>query len=119
MAIALAAFWKGLSYDAEALDEALRSIPRLDRNGFPRTAASGRSRCAGRAHGKHGRLAASPKIWSRSRCSGPRQDAPDELPLSRLLAQAVLVDEVSPADMLLLESGASGVERTVRAHAVA
>lgn len=118
MALALAAFWKGLAYDSEALDEALRCIPRLGRAEFRELqAAVARDALAARV-GTLEVLALAKDLVSLA-LFGLARVAPEELHYLDGLAQSVLIDEVTLADVLLAESASSSVERTVRAHAIA
>ncbi len=118
MALALAAFWKGLAYDSEALNEALSSIPRLSRAEFRALqAAVARDALAARV-GTLDVLALAKDLVSLA-LFGLARVAPEELHYLDALAQNVLIDEVTPADVLLAESKSSGIERTIRAHAIA
>jgi glutamate--cysteine ligase len=81
MALALQALWKGLLYDARALDESLRLAPRLD----PQGAHDLRAAIARDALAAH----------------GLRRAAPEELSCLDPLRSLVCDDGLSPADILL------------------
>lgn len=117
MAIALAAFWKGLTYDAATLDAALRLAPRLDRAGYRELQiAVAREALDARSEGVNVLVLA--KELVELAMSGLHKVAPGEVSYLDILAQQVIVDEVSPADIKLKDASGS-VERAVRASILA
>jgi glutamate--cysteine ligase len=100
MALALAAFWKGLMYDAAALEEALRLAPRL---------AQREMRALQERVAREG-LAASyagvnvlnlAKETIKLAAAGLNRVAPEEARYLDALCEQVIEDEVCPADILL------------------
>lgn len=117
MAIALAAFWKGLTYDSNTLVDALQIAPHLGRAAYRALqTAVARDALDARAEGVDVLPLAQELVALAM--SGLHRVAPDEVPCLDPLAQQVIVDEVSPAD-IKLKDGASGIERAVRASIVA
>ena len=102
MALALQALWKGLLYDDDALDEALRLAPRHDDRG---DALALRERVArdglARAPRGRGRVGACARAWSRLAVEGLKRVAPDETGYLDVLVERVVEDGVCPADILL------------------
>lgn len=116
-ALALMALWKGLTYDADALDDALVIAPRLDPAGYRALQMSvARDALDARCEGVDV-LATAREILSLA-LRGLGAIAPDELYLLDPLAQNVIEDGVSPADILLRDCG-TDVERAMRASTVA
>jgi glutamate--cysteine ligase len=117
LALALSAFWKGLTYDEAALDVALSIAPKLDRAGFRALQiAVARDALAARCEGVDV-LAVARELVSVAR-QGLSTIAKDETHLLDPLAQNVIEDGVSPADILLRDCG-SNVERAMGAATVA
>ena len=101
-ALSLIALWKGLTYDATALGDALAATPRLDRAGFRSLQmAVARQALAARAEGVDV-LAVARAVVSIAR-AGLSRIAPGELTYLDRLAQNV-ADGVSPADIMLKDS---------------
>jgi glutamate--cysteine ligase len=99
-ALAFQAYWKGLLYDPEALDAALRLAPNLDRDeALELRAAVARDALAARAAGVD--VLALAKESIALAVEGLKRIAPDELPYLDLLREQVSTDELSPADILL------------------
>jgi glutamate--cysteine ligase len=99
-ALALQALWKGLLYDANALDEALRLAPRLD------LAASIElreqvARRALEARVDHVNVGALAKEIVAVAAEGLRRVEPDEVHYLDELRARVVEEEVTPADILL------------------
>ncbi len=117
MAIALAALWKGLTYDAETLDQALCLAPVLDRAGY-RTLQIAVARDALDACSEGVNVLELAKELVTLAMTGLRKIAPHEVSYLDALAQQVIVDEVSPADIKLKDS-ASNVERAMLASMIA
>jgi glutamate--cysteine ligase len=100
MALALQALWKGLLYDARALDEALRLAPRLDAQGAHELrAAVARDALAAR-HDKLHVLPLAKELIALA-IEGLRAVAPEEVSCLDVLRSQVCEDELSPADILL------------------
>ncbi|HXW51665.1 MAG TPA: glutamate-cysteine ligase family protein [Candidatus Acidoferrales bacterium] len=117
-ALALAAFWKGLTYDPETCDQALRCIPRLDQAAYHALQETvAKDGLAARVEGVD--VLALAKDLVSLGMFGLAKIAPEELPFLDELAHAVLIDEVCPADVYLKESKTSSVAGIARAHAVA
>jgi len=117
MAIALAAFWKGLTYDAETLGQALWLAPHLDRAGYRALQmAVARDALDARSEGVNV-LALAKELVTLAR-TGLAKLAPDEVSYLDVLAQQVIVDEVSPAD-IKLSDGAASLHRALRTSTVA
>jgi glutamate--cysteine ligase len=98
--IALQALWKGLMYDAETLDEALRLAPQLSRDDALRlreeVARDGlAANCAGVV------VLELAREVIRLAVKGLNAVAPDEATYLDVLRQEVIEDGVSPADILL------------------
>ena len=116
-ALALMAFWKGLTHDAGALDAAQAAAPRLDRAGFRALQiAAARDALAARCEGVDV-LATARELVSIAR-AGLLAIAPDEVRFLDPLANNVIEDGVAPADILLRDCG-SNVERAMGAATVA
>jgi glutamate--cysteine ligase len=99
-ALAFQAYWKGLLYDSEALDSALRLAPNLDRaDALTLRAAVARDALATRAAGVD--VLALAKESIALAVEGLKHVAPDELPYLDPLREQVITDELSPADILL------------------
>jgi len=100
MALALQALWKGLMYDAEALDEALKLAPRLNaaqmRELQERVA---RDALAARFE-EVDVLNLAKEIVRLARC-GLEAIAPAEVCYLDILSEQVVQDEICPADILL------------------
>jgi glutamate--cysteine ligase len=102
-ALAFQAYWKGLLYDRDALDSALRLAPNLDgadahtlRAAVARDAlATPRTEAAGVD------VLALAKESIALAVEGLSRIAPDELPYLDILRDQVVADELSPADILL------------------
>ncbi|HKP72874.1 MAG TPA: glutamate-cysteine ligase family protein, partial [Pyrinomonadaceae bacterium] len=100
LALAYQAFWKGLLYDADALDEALRLAPALDHAAaLELRAAVARDALAANASGVD--VGALAKETVALAVEGLRRIAPEELPYLEVLREQVVEQEVSPADILL------------------
>jgi glutamate--cysteine ligase len=98
--LALQAFWKGLMYDAEALDEALKLAPRLDLAGaIGLRAAVARDGLQARHAGVN--VLALAREATRLALIGLSRIAPDEVRYLDVLREQVIEDEVCPADILL------------------
>ncbi|HEX8773384.1 MAG TPA: glutamate-cysteine ligase family protein [Pyrinomonadaceae bacterium] len=98
--LALQAFWKGLLYDATALDEALRLAPRLSRaDARGLRAAVARDGLQAR-HAGVDLLALAREVTGLA-LSGLSRVAPDEVRYLDVLCERVIEDEVCPADILL------------------
>jgi glutamate--cysteine ligase len=102
MTLALQALWKGLMYDAAALDEALRIAPRLK----PADAVALRERVA-----REGLAArhAGVDVLKLAReavalaAEGLKRIAPDEVSYLDVLGERVIKEGLCPADILLRE----------------
>ncbi len=115
-ALALMALWKGVTYDAGALDDALALAPRLDRAGFRSLQmAVAREALAARCEGVDVLATAGELVALAT--AGLSRIAPDEVRHLDALAQNV-ADGVSPADIMLKESNADAI-RAMQASAVA
>ena len=100
LALAFQAFWKGLLYDADALDEALRLAPNLNREAaLELRAAVARDALAARASGVD--VLALAKESIALAVEGLQRIAPEELLYLDVLREQVVADELSPADILL------------------
>lgn len=98
--LALQALWKGLLYDGATLEEALRLAPRLDAAGaLALRAAAARDGLAATHDGV--RLLPLAREVVRLAADGLARVAPDELHYLEVLRQRVLVEGLSPADILL------------------
>lgn len=114
---ALMALWKGLTYDAGALDAALEVAPRLDRAGFRALQiAVARDALAARCEGIDV-LATARELVAIAQY-GLRASAPEEARFLDPLAQNVVDDGVAPADILIRDCE-SNVERAMGAATVA
>lgn len=100
MALAFQAFWKGLLYDAGALDEALRLAPNLNRQDALELRA-GVARDALHARTTGVDVLALAKESIALAVEGLRRVAPEELPYLDVLREQVIADEQSPADILI------------------
>jgi glutamate--cysteine ligase len=99
-ALAFQAYWKGLLYDADALDSALRLAPDLDAaDALALRAAVARDALSARAAGVD--VLALAKETVALAVEGLTRIAPDELPYLDILREQVIADELSPADILL------------------
>jgi glutamate--cysteine ligase len=99
-ALAFQAFWKGLLYDPDALDSALRLAPNLNHaDALALRAAVARDALAARTAGVDTLALAKESIALA--VEGLTRIAPDELPYLDLLREQVITDELSPADILL------------------
>lgn len=99
-ALAFQAFWKGLLYDRDALDAALRLAPNLDgADAHALRTAVARDALAARAAGVD--MLALAKEAIALAVEGLSRVAPDELPYLDILREQVIRDELSPADILL------------------
>jgi glutamate--cysteine ligase len=100
MALALQAFWKGLMYDASALDEAFALAPRLSRaDALGLRGAVARDALA--AHHAGVDVLSMAKESIRLAVAGLEIVAPGEVKYLEILVEQVVQDEVSPADILL------------------
>lgn len=100
MVTAALAFWKGLMYDAEALDGALKLMPRIKRGEFLEL-----QREVAR-HGLEAKLRGNPVIKLAEASielarSGLERVAPDEARYLEVLDQLVIRERVCPADILI------------------
>ncbi|HVF57493.1 MAG TPA: glutamate-cysteine ligase family protein [Pyrinomonadaceae bacterium] len=100
MSLAFQALWKGLLYDADALDEALRIAPRLNHADALSLRASV-ARDALDAHDAGINVAALAAEIVALAEGGLNRIAPDEVSYLDVLRQQVVADGVSPADILL------------------
>jgi glutamate--cysteine ligase len=117
-ALNLAAFWKGLTYEPCVLEEALELAPQLDPQAYRNLQrAVARDALAAKAEGVDV-LVLAQQLVSLA-VAGLSKIAPAELAFMNPLAHRVLVDGVSPADLLLEEYSRKSVEQIVREHAVA
>jgi glutamate--cysteine ligase len=99
-ALAFQAYWKGLLYDADALAQALRLAPDLNRvDALELRAAVARDALSTRAAGVDVLALAKESIALAA--EGLRRVAPEELPYLDVLRQQTVADELSPADILL------------------
>jgi glutamate--cysteine ligase len=99
-ALALQALWKGLLYDADALDESLRLAPRLnDAEAFELREQVARDALEARAADINVQALAK-EIVALAR-AGLRRVAPDEEHYLDVLSERVGVEGLSPADILL------------------
>lgn len=99
-ALAFQAYWKGLLYDSEALDSALRLAPNLNlADALALRASVARDALAARAAGID--VLALAKESIALAVEGLSRIAPDELPYLDILREQVVTDELSPADILL------------------
>jgi glutamate--cysteine ligase len=116
-ALALMALWKGLTYDRDVLDGALAIAPRLTPAAYRSLQMSvARDALATRCEGVDVLDTARELVALARRGLSAR--AHDEVHLLDALAQNVIDDAVSPADILLRDWG-SDVRRAMRASTVA
>lgn len=100
MALALVALWKGLLYDASALDEAIRMVSKLMREQADILRESvARDGLMARSAGVDV-LPIAKEIVELAACS-LRQIAPDEVKYLDVLREQVIEKEICPADVLL------------------
>jgi glutamate--cysteine ligase len=100
LALAFQAYWKGLLYDRDALDHALRLAPNLNRAGaLELRAAVARDALAANAAGTD--VLALAKESVALAVEGLSRAAPDEVHYLNVLREQVVADELSPADILL------------------
>jgi glutamate--cysteine ligase len=98
--LALQALWKGLMYDAAALDEALRLAPRLSAaDALTLREHAARDGLAARHEGVD--VLALARALVRLAAEGLQRIAPDEVHYLDVLRQRVVEEGVSPADILL------------------
>jgi glutamate--cysteine ligase len=100
MALALQALWKGLLYDARALDEALRLAPRLDARGAHELRAAVARDALSARHEKIHVLPLAKELIVLA-ADGLRAVAPDEVAALDPLRTQVCDEEISPADITL------------------
>jgi len=98
--IALQAFWKGLFYDAAALDEALRLAPQLNAEAM-RALQEQVARYGLSAEFEEVNVLSLAKESVRLALEGLARIAPEEVCYLDLLREQVIEDEVCPADILL------------------
>jgi glutamate--cysteine ligase len=100
MSLALQALWKGLLYDADTLDEALRLAPRLNQaDALGLREAVARDGLAAKHEGLNV-LALAVEVV-RLAVNGLQRIAPDEVSYLDILRQQVITEGISPADILL------------------
>ncbi len=100
MALALQALWKGLLYDADTLDDALRLAPRLDHAAaLALRAAVARDGLAARTAGVN--VLALAKETIRLATTGLARIAPAESAYLDVLHTQIIADEACPAEILL------------------
>ena len=100
MALALQALWKGLMYDAAALDEALRLAPKLSLEEM-RALQETVARYGLAARSAHVNVSGIAKEVIALASEGLARIAPEESRYMDVLRQQVIEDEVCPADILL------------------
>ncbi|HEX8889541.1 MAG TPA: glutamate-cysteine ligase family protein [Pyrinomonadaceae bacterium] len=113
--VALQAFWKGLFYDAAALDEALRLAPKLNGEGM-RALQEQVARYGLSARFEEVNVLSLAKESVRLALDGLARIDPAEASYLDLLREQVIEDEVCPADILLRNWGGSwhhSMERVV------
>ncbi len=116
-ALALLAFWKGLTYHAPTLDAALSIAPQLEASAYRSLQMSvARHALATRCEGVDV-LSVARALVTLAR-EGLEAIAPGELHLLDRLAQNVIEDGVAPADILLRDCG-DNVERAMAVSTVA
>ncbi|HLL73287.1 MAG TPA: glutamate-cysteine ligase family protein [Pyrinomonadaceae bacterium] len=99
-ALAFQAYWKGLLYDTDALDSALRLAPNLNHaDALALREAVARDALSARASGVD--VLALAKESIALALEGLRRTAPEELPYLDVLCEQTIADEHSPADILL------------------
>jgi glutamate--cysteine ligase len=99
-ALAFQAFWKGLLYDPDALDSALRLAPNLNyADALALRTAVARDALDTRTAGVD--MLALAKESIALAVEGLSRTAPDELPYLDILREQVSTDELCPADILL------------------
>jgi len=116
MMMAAQALWKGLFYDNETLDEALRIAPRLSETEM-RTLQEKVAREGLNAKHLQVDVLNLAKEVIRLASTGLKQTAPDEEKYLDILKQQVIEDEVCPADILLREWNGS-IERVIERCAI-
>lgn len=100
MVLALQAIWKGLMYDASTLDEALSLAPRLNQtDALSLREAVARDGLAAKQAGVNVLAVAGEVV--RLAATGLKRIAPDEVSYLDVLHQQVIVEGISPADVLL------------------
>jgi glutamate--cysteine ligase len=100
MSLALQALWKGLLYDANALDEALRLAPRLGQHeALSLREAVARDGLAANSTGINVLTVAVEIVQLAA--SGLKRIAPEEVSYLDILREQVVEEGVSPADILL------------------
>ncbi len=100
MALALQALWKGLMYDAAALDEALKLAPRLNREEMLNLQERVARDALGARFDGLNVLSIAKEIVRLAR-SGLASIAPSEVGYLDVLREQVIEDEMCPADILL------------------
>lgn len=100
MTLALQALWKGLLYDADTLNEALRLAPRLNHADALRLREQVARDALNAKHAGVNVLAIAKEIVSLA-ALGLKRIAPDELSYLDILHQQVVEENISPADALL------------------
>jgi glutamate--cysteine ligase len=116
-ALGLMALWKGLTYDADSLEDALAIAPRLSPAAYRALQmAVARDALATRCEGVDVLDTARELVALALR--GLSAIAPDETHLLDSLAQNVIEDAVSPADILLRDCGAD-VRQAMRQSTIA
>jgi glutamate--cysteine ligase len=100
MALALQAFWKGLMYDADALEEALALAPRLSR-AEARQLREQVARDGLAAHHANVDVLGLARELVTLAVAGLQRIVPEEVRYLEILLEQVLEDEVCPADILL------------------
>ena len=100
MALALQALWKGLLYDAEALEQALRLAPKLNRQEMRELQEQVARDALDARHAGVNVLGLAKEIVRLAR-SGLEAIAPAEAGYLDVLSEQVIRDEVCPADILL------------------
>ncbi len=111
LALAFAAFWKGLLYDVEAVTHALEIIPRLSRDEtLALHDAVARDALAARLDALHVLPLAKEMVLLAS--DGLERIAPDEVRFLDVLRARVVEDEVCPADILIASWHGSWNART-------
>jgi glutamate--cysteine ligase len=100
MALAVQAFWKGLMYDALALDEARRIAPKLNAH-ETRVLEEAVARDGLQARAFNVDVLALAKETIRLAAEGLSRFAPEEIKHLDILFEQVIQDEVCPADILI------------------
>lgn len=99
-ALALAALWKGLLYDRAALADAWKIAPALDA-GAARRLREQVARDGLAVHTPEVNVLALAQEIVRLAADGLQRNSPDEVHYLDVLRQTIIVEEMSPADMLL------------------